>query len=96
MAILKLFLFLLFVIYLFGAIAAVFTFIIDVIKWHSREEHAKVIPSAQINESEVTPFERRGDLGSGSSGSGSSGASDDNSHGSSGSSELDNNNDGYF
>ena len=80
----------------FGAFVALVTFVFDVIKWHSREERVKVIPSAQLNESEVTSFERRRDLESGSSGSGSSGAGDNNNHGSSGSSELDNNNDGYF
>ena len=80
----------------FGAVTAFFTFVSDVIKWHPREQHVKVTPSAQSNESEVTPIERRGDLGSGSNGSGFSGASDDNSYGSFGSSELDNNNGGYF
>ena len=42
-----------------GAIAAVFTFVIDVFKWHKREEHTKIIPSAALNESEVIKIERR-------------------------------------
>ena len=46
-------------IYFVGAIAAVFTFVIDVFKWHKREEHVNIIPSADLIESEVINIERR-------------------------------------
>ena len=43
-----------------GAIAAIFTFVIDVIKWHPREKREVILPSAI--ESEVNKLER-GDIG---------------------------------
>ena len=56
---LSMIIFLFMMIYLISAIIAVFTFIIDVFKWHKREEHIKVVPSAALNESEVINIERR-------------------------------------
>lgn len=56
---LNLIIFVFMMIYLISALFAVFAFIIDVFKWHKREEHVKVIPSAALNESEVINIERR-------------------------------------
>jgi hypothetical protein len=56
---LSLIIFVFMMIYLISALFAVFAFIIDVFKWHKREEHVKVVPSAALNESEVINIERR-------------------------------------
>lgn len=73
-ALLKLILCLFFIIYLFGAIASIFIFAFDVIKWHSKEERVKIVPSAELEESEVITDER-GDNGSAASRSGDRGSS---------------------
>ena len=91
MALLETIFIIFFLVYLLGAIVAVFTFVIDVLKWHPREQRVKVTPSAQ-SESEVTSIERRGDLGRGT---GSTGACDDNNNSNSGESDNNNSN-GYF
>lgn len=49
----------LFLVYMICAIVAVFTFIIDTFRWHKREEHIKIVPSAAVAESEVIENERR-------------------------------------
>lgn len=41
-----------------GAIISVFVFIIDVIKWHDKEEKVVVVPSANDDCEEVIEYER--------------------------------------
>lgn len=90
---LKSFVFLFFIIYLIGAIVSIFIFIIDTFRWHKREEHIKIIPSAQLGESEVIQNERR-DNGR------APGRGDNNDNGSSGrepdGDRDNNNNDNFF